>query len=356
MATLGTHSKGTPAVRPLLLGGRAVGPGHPCFVIAEAGVNHDGDPALAHRLVDVAADCGADAVKFQTFDPAALVSARAEAAPYQRRRGAADQGDMLAALTLPESAWGELAAHAGERGLLFLSTAFDLGSLDLLLALGMAAIKVPSGELDHLGFITELASRGLPMIVSTGLGSLDEVAAAVDAATAAPGLALLHCVTAYPAPAEASNLRAMVTLRDAFALPVGWSDHTEGSVTAVAAVALGASILEKHLTTDRTRSGPDHAASADPDGFAAYVAAVRAAEASLGDGVKRPAEAEAENRVHARRSWHAVRDLEAGATIGEGDVRLLRPATGLPPAAEPVGRVVARRVEAGRALTAEDLA
>ena len=334
---------------------RKVGPGHPCFVIAEAGVNHDGDPALAHQLVDVAAECGADAVKFQTFDPVSLVAAKAPAAPYQRRTGAAAQRRLLDRLTLPASIWPDLAAHAGERGLLFLSTAFDLASLDLLLAAGMAAIKVPSGELDNLAFIAALAAHRLPMVVSTGLGTLDEVAAAVDAAAEAPGLALLHCVTAYPSPVEASNLRAMTTMRDAFGLPVGWSDHTEGSVTAVAAVALSASILEKHLTTDRKRPGPDHAASADPEGFATYVAAVRAAESSLGDGVKRPQPAEDENRVHARRSFHTTRELEAGETIGEADVRLLRPATGLPPAAKVVGRIVARRVEAGRALVAEDL-
>lgn len=337
------------------LAGRRVGGGEPCFVVAEAGVNHDGDPELAHRLVEVAAAAGADAVKFQTFRPEGLVSPAAGAAPYQRRRGAATQQEMLAALALPETAWAELAAHAAERGLVFLSTAFDDASLDLLIGVGIAAIKVPSGELDNLRFIERLAGRGLPLLVSTGMATLDEVAAAVDAAAAAPSLALLHCVTAYPSPIGSSNLRAMTAMAERFAVPVGWSDHTEGSVTAVAAVALGAAILEKHVTTDRGRTGPDHAASAEPGELAAYVAAVRAAEASLGDGVKRPAAVELENLPFARRSHHAARDLRPGEVLGAGDVALLRPAGGLPPAATVVGRVVARPVAAGRALVAEDL-
>jgi N-acetylneuraminate synthase/N,N'-diacetyllegionaminate synthase len=262
---------------------------------------------------------------------------------------------MLERLVLPDAAWPELAAHAAERGLLFLSTAFDTTSLDLLVSLGVPALKVPSGELDNLALIAEVAARGLPVIVSTGLGTMDEVAAAVEAAGAAPGLALLHCVTAYPAPVEASNLRAMAAMAERFGRPVGWSDHTEGAVSAITAVALGASILEKHFTTDKSRPGPDHAASAEPDELTAYVAAVRAAGSSLGDGVKRPTAVEMENLRFARRSYHAVRDLEPGETVVPGDVRLLRPATGLPPSAEVVGRVVARPVAAGRALTAEDL-
>ena len=343
------------AAHSLSIGKRTVGAGHPCFVIAEAGVNHNGQVALAHRLVKVAADAGADAVKFQTFRPESLVSTTADAAPYQRQRGAVTQRSMLEALTLPETAWQELAADASEQGLVFLSTAFDLASLELLLSVGVTALKVPSGELDNLRFVSDLASRGLPLVISTGLGTLDEVAAAVAAAAAAPGIALLHCVTAYPAPVGSSNLKAMATMGERFRMPVGWSDHTEGSVTAVAAVALGASILEKHFTTDRGLSGPDHAASAAPEELAAYVADVRATEASLGDGIKRPATAELDNRFFARRSYHAVRSLRPGRVISEGDVTLMRPAAGLPPSAEVVGRTVARPVAAGSALTVEDL-
>ena len=340
---------------PFTVAGRRIAPGEPCYVIAEAGVNHDGEVDLAHRLIDVAAGAGADAVKFQTFRPEELVAPDAGSAPYQRERGAATQEEMLRRLTLPDGAWRELAADAVERGLAFLSTAFDLPSLDLLVDLGVPALKVPSGELDHLALIREIASRGLPVLLSTGLGTLDEVAAAVEAAAPAPAVALLHCVTAYPAPVDASNLRAMVTMAETFGVPVGWSDHTEGPVTAIAAVALGASVLEKHFTVDRSRSGPDHAASADPDQLAAYIAAVRSAEASLGDGVKRPAAAEIENLRFARRSYHAARDLAAGAVIASEDVRLLRPATGLAPGDSPVGRSLRRAMAAGEALTAEDL-
>lgn len=338
-----------------MLGDRPIGAGGPCFVIAEAGVNHNGEPALAHRLVDIAAEAGADAVKFQTFRPASLVAAGAGAAPYQERRGMTTQRQMLEALTLPEGAWPGLAAHAAERGLVFLSTAFDLASLDLLLELEVAALKVPSGELDNLPFIRELAGRGLPLLVSTGLGTIDEVAAAVSAAEEAPALALLHCVTAYPAPVKASNLRSIVTMAERFRVPVGWSDHTEGSVTAIAAVTLGAAVLEKHFTTDRRLSGPDHAASAEPAELASYVSAVRDAASSLGDGIKRPAAAEVENLRFARRSYYAVRDLRTGEVVSAQDVALLRPADGLSPSADVVGRAVARDVAAGRALTAEDL-
>ena len=338
------------------VGDQTIGAGGACFVIAEAGVNHNGDVGRAHALVDLAADCGADAVKFQTFDPAALVSVAAAAAPYQRERGGDSQRAMLEALVLPATAWRELADHAAERGLVFTSTAFDAGSLDLLVDLGVRVLKVPSGELDNLGYIRDTASKGLPVILSTGLGTMDEVAAAYEAARAAPGVAILHCVTAYPAPIASSNLRAIRSMADRFGVPVGWSDHTQDFVSAVAAVALGASVLEKHVTTDHDLPGPDHAASSDPDEFAAYVEAVRAVEAGLGDGVKRPTEAEEANRAFARRSHHATRTLRPGETVAAGDVRLLRPATGLPPSADVVGRTVRQPVEAGQPIRAEDLA
>jgi len=344
-----------PERSPLVLGSRIVGRGQPCLVIAEAGVNHDGDVELAHRLIAIAAEAGADAVKFQTFRPENLVSRSGAAAPYQERRGSRTQRSMLEELALPESAWAELAADAAERGLVFLSTAFDIASAGLLVALGVAALKVPSGELDNLPFLTRLAGYGLPLIVSTGMATLKEVADAVEATSTAPALALLHCVTAYPAPVESSNLRAIGTLAERFGTPVGWSDHTEGNVTAVAAVTLGASILEKHFTSDRRRRGPDHAASAEPHELANYIAAVRAVEASLGDGVKRPAEIERENLPFARRSYHAARDLGAGKRVGASDVELLRPATGLAPRAQVVGRVLRRPVAAGQPLVAEDL-
>lgn len=338
------------------IAGRRIGTGEPCFVIAEAGVNHNGDPELAHELVDVAAETGADAVKFQTFDPVALTAVAAATAPYQvETTGKSSQREVLDALVLPTSVWAELRDHAIERDLVFMSTPFDLGSADLLLELGVPAIKVPSGELDNTPFISALAALGRPMLISTGMGTEDEVAAALEAAAAAPSHALFHCVTAYPAPGHDANLRAIQTLQRRFGIPVGWSDHTVGSVTALGAIALGATLLEKHLTLDRTLPGPDHAASEDPTTFAALVAAVRDLEAALGDGIKQPQPSEEPNRAAARRSWHAARDLDAGATLGQDDVVALRPATGLSPSVDVVGRRLARAVAGGEALQAGDI-
>jgi len=339
----------------LHIGGRGVGNGFPCFVIGEAGVNHNGDLELAHRLVDAVADAGADAVKFQTFRPEALVAAGVEAAPYQRSRGAGSQAEMLAELVLPGEAWAELAEHATARGLAFLSTAFDLESAEIVRDLKAPALKIPSGELTNLPFIRRLASFGIPLIVSTGMGTMEEVAEAVLAADWAPGVVLLHCVSAYPAPVADANLRVLPTLRDAFDVPVGWSDHTVGSVTAVIAVALGAAVLEKHVTLDRSMRGPDHAASADPAEFAAYVRDVRDAEAALGHRDKRPVASEEENRFYARRSHHAARDLEAGHLLAPEDVVLMRPEAGLAPRETVVGRRLGRAVRAGSPLRAEDL-
>jgi N-acetylneuraminate synthase/N,N'-diacetyllegionaminate synthase len=342
-------------MQPFKINERLIGGQQPCFVIAEAGVNHNGELRLAHDLVDLAAECGADAVKFQIFDPDALVSQNAAAAPYQCDRGAVSQRAMLESLVLAKSAWKELASHAAEVGLVFTSTAFDPASLDMLIDVGVAVLKIPSGELDNPRFIELAASKGLPLIMSTGIGTMREVEAAFASAHAAPSVALLHCVTAYPAPVEDSNLRAIDALARHFAVPVGWSDHTTGYVTAVAAVALGASILEKHITIDRGLPGPDHAASSDPAEFKAYMHAVRAAESALGDGVKEPTAAELVNRQFARRSFHAARTLQPGDVIGEEDVRLLRPATGLPPSAMVVGRTVRQEVSAGNPILAEHL-
>jgi N-acetylneuraminate synthase/N,N'-diacetyllegionaminate synthase len=327
-----------------------------CLIVAEAGVNHNGSVDRAHQLIALAADCGADAVKFQTFDPRMVVSANASLAPYQQNReGERTQQDMLRRLALRQSAWRELADHALQRGLVFLSTAFDEGSLELLIEVGVSALKVPSGELDNLPFIRRLAECHLPMIISTGLSTLDEVSAAVDAAATAPDIALLHCVTAYPAPREASNLLAIRTMRQRFHVPVGWSDHTTGSLTAIAAVAVGASILEKHITVNRNLPGPDHAASESADAFARYVADVRTTERAMGDGCKLPVSAEEENRRSVRRSFHATRELLPGETVGPTDVQLLRPADGLPPSTNVVGRVAARRVLANSPIGEADL-
>lgn len=341
----------------MVLAGREVRAGRPCYVIAEAGVNHNGDLRLAHDLVDVAARGGADAVKFQTFRPGDLASETAAAAPYQAAATAhTTQRRMLESLTLPRRAWVELRDHAHEQGLDFLSTPFDVDSADLLVDLGVPALKVPSGELTNTPFIRSLAGLGLPLLLSTGMSDRDEVATAVEAGQAAPSLALLHCVSAYPTDESDANLRAIVTLRDEFGLPTGWSDHTSGSFTAVCAVALGACIVEKHVTLDRAMAGPDHAASEDPDGFLDYVRAIRRAEVVLGDGVKRPRPSELDNREVARRSWHAARELPAGSTIADGDLVALRPADGVPPSVPLAGRTLGKTVPAGHPVRPVDLA
>lgn len=328
----------------------------PLTVIAEAGVNHNGDETLAHELIDVAARSGADAVKFQTFDPALLVSGHAETTPYQRDRGGAqDQQSLLAALTLPTEAWLELRDHAEKLGLVFLSTPFDLGSARLLADLGVAAIKTSSGELTNTPFLRAVADLGLPMLVSTGMGDEEEVAAAVSATSAAPSVTLLHCVSAYPAPIAEANLRVIPALASRHGVPVGWSDHTLGATSAIAAVALGATVLEKHVTTDRTLPGPDHAASLEPEELTAYVTAVRDASSGLGDGIKRRMPSEIENATLVRRSWHAAKDLPAGHTLSAEDAVTLRPELGLAPSVAVVGARMLRAVSAGDPITSSDV-
>jgi len=325
-------------------------------VIAEAGVNHNGDEDLAHTLIDVAVAAGADAVKFQTFEPSKLTSSHAKTAAYQADRSdASDQSELLSALTLPESAWAHLRDHAQDAGITFFSTPFDLDSARMLVDLGVSALKVSSGELTNLPFLRALAAMDVPLLVSTGMGDAAEVAAAVEACAGAPSLTLFHCVSSYPAPADQANLRAIPAMRDAHGVPVGWSDHTIGPVTAIAAVALGATVLEKHFTTDKHLPGPDHAASAEPAELADYVTVTRTAYSALGDGVKRRMPAEEDVAAVARRSWHAVRDLKVGDALAEADVVALRPELGITPAVSLTGARVVRPVAAGDPITAADV-
>jgi N-acetylneuraminate synthase/N,N'-diacetyllegionaminate synthase len=316
------------------IGGRAVGAGAPVFVIAEAGVNHNGDPALAHQLIEVAAAAGADAVKFQTFRSEALVSRHAPKAPYQVETtgGAESQLEMLRRLELSRETFVALAEACRRRGVLFLSSPFDTASADDLEALGVVAFKTGSGELTNLPLLDHLAAKGRPIIVSTGMATMDEVETAVTTVRRrGTPLALLHCVSAYPAPPEETNLRAMDSLRERFACPVGFSDHTPGITVAVAAIARGASILEKHFTVDRSLPGPDHRASLDPRELTALVAAVRQVEAALGDGQKRPTPAELPTRTVARKSLVAARALRRGEALTAAAVTVKRPGTGIPP-------------------------
>jgi N,N'-diacetyllegionaminate synthase len=343
------------------IAGRPVGDGAPVFVIAEAGVNHDGDLDTAIALVDAAADAGADAVKFQTFDPAALTVEEAPLADYQRERGeAGDQRRMLERLRLPDDAFARLAEHAAARGIVFLSAPFDEGSAQLLADLDVPAFKLGSGELTNLPFLARVAGYSKPMILSTGMATLEEVDAAVRTVRDAGcrHLALLHCVSSYPTPIEQANLRAMDTLRHAQPdAVIGYSDHVLGLDAAVASIALGAEVLERHLTLDRNRPGPDHALSSEPGEMAELVRRVRATEAALGDGAKRPQPAEADVREVARRSLVAAQALRAGDALTADAVTAKRPAGGLSPARLPelVGRRLARDVAAGARLSDDDL-
>jgi N-acetylneuraminate synthase/N,N'-diacetyllegionaminate synthase len=339
--------------------GRPIGEGAPCWVVAEAGVNHNGRAELAHRLVDAAADAGADVIKFQTFDPVLLASPAAVTAEYQQRTQHHSQLDMLRGLTLPEHVFADLQDHAQQRGLVFLSTPFDRPSVDLLTRLDVPAFKISSGDLtDHL-LLRQVARAGRPVLLSTGMSTLEQVERAMAAIReiADVPIALLHCVSSYPAPAAACNLRAMAALRQHFSVPVGFSDHTLGTSVALAAVALGATIVEKHLTLDARMPGPDHQASLEPDDFADLVSGVRDVEAALGSGAKVVVPIEREASLLGRRSLHWHASLAEGVLVEEEHLLTLRPADGLTPEAwrDVVGRRTTRAVAAGDLVRAGDV-
>jgi N,N'-diacetyllegionaminate synthase len=314
------------------------------FIIAEAGVNHNGDEALALALVDTAAQCGADAVKFQTFSADKLVRPGAEKAEYQKRQtGAGDQWAMLKALEMSPALHRKLVARCAERGIEFMSTPFDEEAADFLLSLGMKRIKVPSGEVTNTPFLQFLAAKDCPLIVSTGMADLAEIEAAMrviadtrrERGLPAPlddMVTVLHCTSNYPAAFADVNLRAMTTIAQATGLPVGYSDHTLGIAISTAAVALGACVIEKHFTLDRTLPGPDHAASLEPGELAAMVAQIRAVEAALGSPIKQPTASELPVRALVRRSVTTVRPIAQGAVLQAQDFALLRPGNGIPPA------------------------
>lgn len=308
----------------------------PVFVIAEAGVNHNGDLALALRLCDAAQAAGADAVKFQTFRAEDLVVPGAPTAGYQARQtGQQDQFAMLRQLELGEHEHRVLQAHCRALGIEFFSTPFSEAAVDLLVALGVARIKMPSGELTHRALLERAAATRLPLLLSTGMATLDEVREALDWVAAARGglrdVTVLHCTSAYPAPDEALNLLAMQTLARELGLPAGYSDHSLGIEAALAAVALGATVVEKHLTLDRTLPGPDHAASLEPQEFRRMVEGIRRVSRMRGDGVKAPQPQELDAARVARRSIVAARDIPAGAAIEAAMLACRRPATGIAP-------------------------
>jgi N,N'-diacetyllegionaminate synthase len=320
------------------------------LIIAEAGVNHNGDMGLARQLIDAAADAGADAVKFQTFIADNLVTRAARKADYQvdRLMVAESQHTMLRRLELTRAMHEELIAHCTKRGIEFFSTAFDGDSIQLLSDLGLTTFKIPSGEITNLPYIRQIGKRGGRVLLSTGMATLGEIESAIDAleraGTSRDSITVLHCTTEYPTPMHDVNLRAMCSIRDAFAVTVGYSDHTPGVEVAIAAVALGATVIEKHFTTDRRLPGPDHKASLEPAELKAMVTAIRNVEVSLGDGVKRVSAVEERNKVSARKSIVAALPIKKGDVFSTGNLTVKRPGTGLSPMLWDVivGRTAAR--------------
>ena len=307
----------------------------PVFVIVEAGVNHNGQIEIAKQLIKEAKSVGANAIKFQTFKADKLVTATAQKADYQQVTTDQNQSqyEMLKSLELSEKDHRILKTHCQELDILFLSTPFDEDSADFLESLNLPLFKISSGDLTNHPFLAHLAKKKKPMILSTGMSTLGDVDAALNviAENGNPEVSLLHCVTEYPAPYDQINLKAMQTLRQAFQVPVGYSDHTLGIEISLAAVALGASIIEKHLTLDKTMAGPDHRASLEPQEFKKMVESIRHIEQALGDGIKKPAECELRNMSVARKSLVVARPIKKGERFTKENVAIKRPGTGLSP-------------------------
>jgi N,N'-diacetyllegionaminate synthase len=320
------------------------------LIIAEAGVNHNGDLGLAKRLIDVAAEAGADLVKFQTFKADRLATRAAEKAGYQilTTDTKESQHEMLSRLELTEDCHWELIAHCKSRNIGFFSTGFDIESIDLLLSLGQDHFKIPSGEITNLPYLRHLGKLGRSVILSTGMATLGDIEAAIDvleqAGTARAQMTVLHCTTEYPTPMNEVNLCAMQSIHAAFGVAVGYSDHTSGVEVAIAAVAMGATVIEKHFTLDRNLPGPDHQASLEPAELKAMVTAIRNIEVALGDGIKRLTPSEARNKSVARKSMVASQAIKAGEVFSAHNITSKRPGTGISPMRwdEVMGRAASR--------------
>ena len=307
------------------------------LIIAEAGVNHNGDLDIARQLIDIAADAGADMVKFQTFSAERLVTSYAKKAEYQIQstETSESQHAMLCRLELTQAMHEELMNHCICRGIEFFSTGFDIESLDLLDKLGLHTIKIPSGEITNFPYLRHVGRYNKHVLMSTGMSTLGEIESALDvieqSGTPRERITLLHCNTEYPTPMSDVNLRAMLTLRNAFGVPVGYSDHTLGTEVPIAAVALGATVIEKHFTLSRNMSGPDHKASLEPVELKAMVNAIRNIECALGDGLKKPTASEAKNKSISRKSLVAAQAIRAGDIFSEANIVAKRPGIGLSP-------------------------
>jgi N,N'-diacetyllegionaminate synthase len=320
------------------------------LIIAEAGVNHNGDLARARQLIDAAAKAGADLVKFQTFSANRLVTRTAAKAEYQTQTtdNRESQHEMLRRLELSAEMHKELIAHCAARNIGFFSTAFDVESIDLLVNLGQDHFKIPSGEITNLPYLRHIGGLGQAVILSTGMATLGEIESAINvleqAGTPRANITVLHCTTEYPTPMAEVNLRAMRSIQRAFGVDVGYSDHTPGIEVAIAAVAMGASVIEKHFTMDRNLPGPDHKASLEPGELMAMVEAIRNIEIALGDGIKRLTQSEARNKPVMRKSLVATQTIKAGEIFSTKNITVKRPGTGISPMRwdEVIGRAASR--------------
>ena len=305
------------------------------MIIAEAGVNHNGDISLAKKSVDAAVEAQVDAVKFQTFKAEQIVTDKAPKANYQKKvtNNSESQYNMLKKLELNLKAHKELIAYCKEKGILFLSTPFDFESIELLDSLGMEIFKIPSGEITHLPYLEKIGEKRKEVILSTGMSTLDEVEAAVSIlkSKGTTDITLLHCTTQYPTPMEEVNLKAMLTLKERFGLEVGYSDHTKGIEVPIAAVAMGATVIEKHFTLDKNMEGPDHRASLEPDELVKMVESIRNIEKALGDGKKVPSKCELQNKEVVRKSIVAKVPIQEGELFNEDNLTVKRPGSGISP-------------------------
>ena len=321
------------------------------FVIAEAGVNHNGSLELAKKLVDAAKEAGADCVKFQTFISKNIVSKNAVKAEYQKQQTQAEesQHDMLKKLELSFDEFLELNEYCKSKDIEFMSTAFDFDSIDFLNSLKMDTWKIPSGDITNLPYLMKIAKLNKPVILSTGMSTMEDIRCAIQALkeNGARELTVLHCTTEYPTPFNDVNLKAMNTIKDEFDVKVGYSDHTKGIEVPIAAVALGATVIEKHFTLDRNMEGPDHKASLEPDELKAMVDSIRNIELALGDGMKQPAESEKKNMAVARKSIIASKDIKAGEIFTEANLTVKRPGDGISPMRwfDVIGKVAPRDFE-----------
>lgn len=349
-------------MRKIRIGDKLVGDNEPIFIVAEAGVNHNGNVALGKKLIDLAKDAGADAVKFQTFKTEKIVTSYAEKAGYQKETtGVSElQYEMLKKLELKDEEFMELFNYAKKRSVIFLSSAFDRESVDLLNDLGVPAFKIASGEITNFPLLKYVAEKRKPVILSTGMSTISEIGDALKVIreNGTKDIVLLHCVTSYPAKKEEANLKVIESLRQKFKLPIGFSDHTLGITIPIAAAALGAVIIEKHFTLDKNLPGPDHKASLEPNELKEMINAIRDVEKALGNGVKKLTKQEKEIRKNVRRSVVAKVKISKGTIISEDMLDIKRPGIGIEPKHlnKIIGKKAKKSMEPDELITFENLA